>query len=108
MDQFVSACGEPGSALLIDCRAKTFQPCSLPNGVAIVVANSNVKHELTGSEYPDRVRQCREAVQAIRSSTKSEGMTHLRDSTLDDLELSRQGLPDVTYRRAHHVISENR
>ena len=32
----------------------------------ILIANSNVKHTLSGSEYPERVSQCREAVDEIK------------------------------------------
>ena len=35
-------------------------PMSDPE-VVVLVTNSNVKHELTGSEYPTRRRQCEEA-----------------------------------------------
>ena len=45
-----------GSALLIDCRSRETKdvPISPDSGVSIFVTNSNVKHELTGSEYPTR------------------------------------------------------
>ena len=35
--------------------------------VVLLVANTNVKHKLSGSEYPDRVRQCKEACAAMRA-----------------------------------------
>lgn len=44
MDQFISACGEPGHALLIDCRppfATEHIPLDDPK-IALVVANTNV------------------------------------------------------------------
>lgn len=44
-------------------------------GVSVVVCNSNVKHTLTGSEYPDRVRQCKAVASAI-------GVKALRDATM--------------------------
>merc|ERR550514_1955232 len=86
MDQFISACGEEGAALLIDCRAPyaTQQvPLSDPS-LALLVANSNVKHSLSGSEYPDRVRQCREACAAMRAAGNA-GVKFLRDATLEQL-----------------------
>ena len=45
-----------GSALLIDCRSRETKdvPISPDSGVSFFVTNSNVKHELTGSEYPTR------------------------------------------------------
>ena len=58
MDQFTSSCGVRGHLLLLDCRSNHFElvPLSDPS-VSIVVCNSNKKHQLAGSEYPDRVRQ---------------------------------------------------
>ena len=46
--------------------------------LVVLVTNSNVRHELTGSEYPTRRRQCQEAAAAL--SKKS-----LRDATMEDL-----------------------
>lgn len=107
MDQFVSACGQMGNALLIDCRqpyATEQVPLDDPN-VALLIANSNVKHSLSGSEYPDRVRQCRDACAAMRAA----GHTHvkfLRDATLEQLAKC-VSLDAVTLRRARHGISED-
>lgn len=55
MDQFVSIYGQKGQAVLIDCKIPEAQnvPLSDPN-VLVLITNSNVKHKLTGSEYPER------------------------------------------------------
>lgn len=49
MDQFISLMGKKDHALLIDCKdlTATLVPFEDPN-LAILVINSNVKHELTG------------------------------------------------------------
>lgn len=47
--------------------------------LAVLITNSNVRHALTGSEYPMRRRQCEEAAAAL-------GKTSLRDATMADLE----------------------
>ena len=86
MDQFVSACGKQGHALLIDCRAPyatEHVPLNDPD-LTLLVANSNVKHALSGSEYPDRVRQCQEACTAMRAAGHSK-VAFLRDATLEQL-----------------------
>lgn len=107
MDQFVSACGQHGHALLIDCRPP-YNTEHVPledASLALLVANSNVKHSLSGSEYPDRVRQCKEACAAMRAA----GHTHvkfLRDATLEQLRQAK-GLDAVAVRRAQHGISED-
>ena len=60
-------------------------PLSDPN-VVILVTNSNVKHELTGSEYPTRRKQCHEAAKIL-------GVPTLRDATEAALE-GRRNLHD--------------
>lgn len=100
MDQFVSVLGREGHALLIDCRSLEATPVPLSDpGVVILITNSNVKHSLTGSEYPTRRRQCEEAASIL-------GKDSLRDATMKDLEEAKDKLDDVTYRRARHVIEE--
>ncbi|XP_016427671.1 galactokinase-like [Sinocyclocheilus rhinocerous] len=100
MDQFVSVLGKEGHALLIDCRSleATAVPLADP-GLVILITNSNVRHSLTGSEYPTRRKQCEEAAAVL--SKKS-----LREATLQDLEAAKDRLDGVTYHRARHVIKE--
>lgn len=100
MDQYVSVLGREAHALLIDCRSLEATPVPLadPN-LVILITNSNVRHALTGSEYPTRRRQCEEAAAVL-------GKGSLREATLQDLEAARGGMDDVTYRRARHVIEE--
>ncbi|XP_047465810.1 galactokinase [Mugil cephalus] len=100
MDQFVSVLGREGHALLIDCRSLEATPVPLADpSLVILITNSNVKHSLTGSEYPTRRRQCEEAASIL-------GKDSLRDATMKDLDEARGRLDDVTYRRARHVIEE--
>ncbi|XP_034049758.1 galactokinase [Thalassophryne amazonica] len=100
MDQFVSVLGREAHALLIDCRSLQATPIPLADAnVVILITNSNVRHSLTGSEYPMRRRQCEEAATIL-------GKPSLRDATMKELEEMRDQLDDVTYRRACHVIQE--
>lgn len=105
MDQFISSCGQKGNLLLIDCRSNKGElvPMNDPT-VSIIVCNSNNKHELTGSEYPDRVHQCKEALAIIQG--KYPEVKALRDATVEQVESLKQEMDDVTYRRAIHVVSE--
>lgn len=106
MDQFISSCGQGSCALLIDCRSKEATPVPFNDpDVVIVVSNSNVNHELSGSEYKERVQQCRAAVAALQRTYPD--ITHLRDATMAQLDAVRAQLEDVVYRRARHVITEN-
>jgi galactokinase len=106
MDQFISAMGQNGYAMLLDCRSRipTMIPLNDPN-ITVLIINSNVKHQLTGSEYPDRRRQCEKAARLL-------GVPMLRDATLQQLEMAHATFdkePDGSccFRRAHHIVTEN-
>ncbi|MGA2181558.1 MAG: galactokinase [Bryobacteraceae bacterium] len=103
MDQYVSVCGRAGAAIKIDCRSLDYETVTLPRGVSIVVVNTMVKHELSGSAYRDRVRECAEAVEAIRAGGNP-GVLSLRDAGLAQLDLISDA---VAKKRARHVISED-
>ena len=108
MDQLISSCGQQGHAMLIDCRSLDTTPVPLndPDSL-IVVANSNVKHQLSGSEYPLRTRQCKDAANAIAAKFPDKKVTHLRDATMDMLNAVAEELDHDTLKRARHAISED-
>ena len=100
MDQFISALGREGHLLLLDCRTRQTQlvPMSDPS-VALLVINTNVKHELSGGEYAERRAQCEEAARNL-------GVKSLRDVTAEQLEKNKGKLSELVFRRARHVIGE--
>jgi galactokinase len=96
MDQFVSAAGQEGSAIFLDCRSMESHPVRLPDNLAILSANSMVKHELGDSAYRTRVEECAEAARRL-------GIGSLRDAKLDGLG----ELDGVYLKRARHIVTEN-
>ena len=54
MDQFISANGKENHALLLDCRDLSFKLAPIPANVALVIANTMVKHSVAGGDYPTR------------------------------------------------------
>ncbi|XP_066292194.1 galactokinase-like [Branchiostoma lanceolatum] len=100
MDQFISVMGKEGHALLLDCRSMNAELVPLDNpDVVVMVTNSNVRHELTGSEYPTRRRQCEEAAKIL-------GKKSLREATMDNLEAHKDKFEPEVLCRARHVIGE--
>ncbi len=100
MDQFISVMGKENHLLLLDCRSR--QPELVPMtdpSVALLITNTNVKHELTGGGYAQRRAQCEEAARIL-------GVPSLRDADSDMLERARSKMEEVVYRRARHVIGE--
>ena len=100
MDQFISVMGKQDHLLLVDCRSRRpkLVPMTDP-AMALLVVNTNVKHELTGGEYAKRRAQCEQAAKAL-------GVASLRDADADMLERARGRMEEVVYRRARHVVTE--
>ncbi len=100
MDQFISVMGRQDHLLLIDCRSRKPElvPMNDPS-VALLITNTNVKHELTSGEYAKRRAQCEQAAKAL-------GVESLRDATAVMLEQARAKMDDIAFRRARHVIGE--
>ncbi len=100
MDQFTSVMGQVDQLLLLDCRSAEVQmvPLNDPD-IAVMIVNTNVKHELTGGEYAQRRSQCETAAQKM-------GVTSLRDATPEMLGQNSEALEPVFRRRARHVIDE--
>ena len=98
MDQFISALGREGHLLLLDCRTRKTEIVPLQDpSVALLIINTNVKHELSGGEYAERRAQCEEA-------TRNLGVESLRDVSLEQLENGKSKMTELIYRRARHVI----
>lgn len=78
MDQLISARGQAGHALLIDCRSLDAEPVRLPPDLAVMIVHSRVKRGLVDSEYNTRRRQC-------EAAARHYGVPALRDVDLERL-----------------------
>jgi galactokinase len=105
MDQFISANGKQNHALLLDCRDLSFRLAPIPGNVALVIANTMVKHSIAGGDYPTRRRESEAACVIINSHRG--GVPFLRDATLEDLEKWGHEMEPKSYLRAKHVITED-
>ena len=106
MDQLTAVLGRAEHALLIDCRSFSVSPISLANlNAAIVVCNTNVKHDLASSAYNQRRAECERGVQLLRE--KLPKIRTLRDVTIEDLDKHEREWPEPIRRRCRHVVTEN-
>jgi len=105
MDQFVSCHGQAGKALLLDCRSLEYKLLPLPQNARLAICNTRMKHSLATSQYNARRVECETAVRYF--AQRRSNVRALRDVTETDLKLFGGELPEVIYRRAHHVITEN-
>ncbi len=100
MDQMISAKGQPGQALMIDCQDLSSTAVPVPADLALVIINSNYPRKLVDSEYNQRRQDCEQA--AVKMAVPS-----LRYATLAQLDAHQSVLTETEFKRARHVISEN-
>jgi len=100
MDQLISACGDEGHALLIDCRSLALAPIPIPDDLVVMIINSNKQRGLVDSEFNTRRQQCENAA-------KQFGVKALRDVTMAQFNQKQGELEPLVAKRAKHVISEN-
>lgn len=106
MDQFVSANAKAGHALLLDCRSLEFENVLLDTSdVAVVICDTNVKHDLATSEYNTRRAECEKGVEILKEFLPD--ISQLRDVNVEEFEEFAGKLPETIRRRCRHVVTEN-
>jgi len=105
MDQYVVACAEAGSAVLLDCRSLESRAVPIPAEAAVVVMDTGMARSLVGSAYNERRESCEAAVATIAASVP--GVASLRDVSRAQLEQALPRLSPSAHRRAAHVVEEN-
>ena len=105
MDQFASAAGRAGRALLIDCQSITATTWPLPPALSIVVCDTGAPHSLDSSAYNTRRAECELGVRLI--AEREPGVKSLRDVDEAILARNRDRLPEVVGRRCEHIVFED-
>lgn len=100
MDQLISALGKKDHALLLDCRTLGTRAVSMPQGVAVIIINSNFKRTLVGSEYNTRREQCETGARFFQQPA-------LRDVSLEQFNSVANELDPLVAKRVRHVLTEN-
>jgi len=100
MDQMISAMGEVGHAVLIDCRSLETRSVPLPDETVVVVMDTGTRRGLIDSAYNERRAQCEAAAAYF-------GVEALRDVGVEKVEEVAPELRDTVRRRARHVVTEN-
>ncbi len=104
MDQFTVACCKRGNSILLDCRSLDAEQVAIPQSAGMLIIDSGVKHRLPESAYNKRLDECAEAVNIL--SQDAPQIVALRDLKMDMLEMQKDRLGDLLYRRCRHVVSE--
>ncbi len=97
MDQMAIAAGDPGNAMLLDCRSLGWRQVTLPQDWSVLVVQSGVERELVDGAYNARRSECERAARKL-------GVASLRDVDPEAADFA--GLDPVEGRRARHVVYE--
>lgn len=104
MDQYASACGKKGMAMLLDCSTLDCEYIPIELGAyCFVIIDSKKPHNLVESKYNQRREEVEYALYELQKHFRINNLAELMP---DELESSRNILPEVIYRRAKHVVEE--
>ena len=105
MDQFASACGIKGHAMLLDCASLQCDQVPLELGMySFVIANSNKPHVLGESEYNTRRSETEQALSSFRSVFPIKSLAELGIDRFESL--GKKLLNGKIFDRAKHVVYE--
>jgi galactokinase len=107
MDQFAVGMGKKDHAIFLNCGTLNYNLVPMNLGdYRLVIMNTGKVRGLADSKYNERVGECRAAITAMEPST---GFRSLGAMNTGDLESHGHLIIDpVAFRRARHVVSENR
>lgn len=105
LDQYTSAVGQAGCALLLDARSLTSRAVPIAPGIQVVICDTQIRRELAGSEYDQRRAQCEDS--ARRLAERYPGVTHLRDVSPAQFDAAEASLPPETAQRSRFIVEEN-
>jgi galactokinase len=99
MDQYASANGVEGAALMLDCASLACTPVPLPEAASFLLVDSMVRHAHVDGAYRERRADCETAARIL-------GVPLLAEVTQAQLPEALPRLPPGPARRCRHVVSE--
>jgi galactokinase len=100
MDQMISAAGQEGHCILIDCRSLDTRAVPLPSGTSVLILDTGTRRGLVDSAYNERRSQCEAAAAFF-------GVRALRDVDVAAFDRRARELEPDMRKRARHVVTEN-
>ncbi|MBN2290753.1 MAG: galactokinase [Candidatus Glassbacteria bacterium] len=106
MDQFIIRMGRKHHGLYLDCRSLEYELIPIPSDdLVFVIVYSGVKRGLGATAYHERQKQCERGRLFFNALNKS--LRSLRDVNEDLLQVSRENMDPLIFKRCRHVITEN-
>lgn len=108
LDQGVSAFGQSGHLVKIDCTNEIFDLIPFTENHSDIhfwILNTNKKHSLIDSLYIERFKECQLALEVCQNTFPE--IKNLTQIGCDRLEVCKPQLGDMLYRRALHIVGEH-
>lgn len=104
MDQYASACGRAGHAMLLDCATLEceYVPINLGN-CSFVIINCKKPHNLVESKYNERREQTEIALSLLKRHADIENLAEASEELLYSCKTI---MPETIFNRAAHIVSE--
>ncbi len=106
LDQISSLAGEQGKLVKTDFRTVEYESIAIGDDVCFLMCNTLSKHVLVDGAY-NRLREACEQCAMHFSKVLNHPVTALRDVSMAEWVLYKQGLPAEIARRGAHPIGEN-
>src|ERR1051325_1281721 len=101
LDQISSLFGKEGQVIQIDFLHITVEHSPMTPGVAIIVCDSGVKHDLSeAGGYNELRKHCESAARKL-------GVDSLRSINVKQLQASKEKLSEREFQCAYHIVGEN-
>ncbi|MFN3605236.1 MAG: galactokinase [Leptonema sp. (in: bacteria)] len=103
MDQFAVAMGKKDHFILLDTFSLEYEYINFfyPE-IDIIVINSNVPRELATSQYNERLRECKQALEILSKKHNTKNLVDAPEKSVQEIQ------QENLKKRALHVINENR
>ena len=104
MDQYASACGRAGHAMLLDCATLECNYIPLELGAySLVITDCNKPHNLIESKYNERRAETEEALKLLKNKVEIENLASLTKAQFKEYG---HCLDEKLYKRVKHIVSE--
>jgi galactokinase len=106
LDQYTSALGQAGHALLLDCRHLESRPVRIAAHLAVVICDTRAERQLGATGYGDRRRACETGVARLQAIDPD--IAALRDVGPAFLAAHEDALAPEVARRCRFIVEEER
>lgn len=104
MDQYASACGQKGKAMLLDCATLDCKYVPLNLGdYSLIIINTKKPHNLVESKYNERRSETEESLKILQKHVDIKSLAEL---SIEKFEELKDNLNETLQKRTRHVVYE--